>query len=261
MASIDLNSDLGEGFGPWRMGDDSSMLGVVTSANIACGFHAGDPAGILDVLSEAKRQNVCVGAHVGYRDLVGFGRRPMDPTSPELIGDVIYQIGALKGLAMAVGSAVRYVKPHGALYNTITRDTRQAADVITAIQLIDPTLIFVVLAGSRLVEQARTSGLNVVCEAFADRAYNADGSLVNRRVPGAVIHDHDEVARRMVRFVEEGAITAIDGTDIELDAQSICVHGDNPAAVVTARTLRNTLLASGVELAPFAPMFEGSLHG
>ncbi|MEN8503573.1 MULTISPECIES: LamB/YcsF family protein [Paraburkholderia] len=260
MASIDLNSDLGEGFGAWRMGDDSSMLGIVSSANIACGFHAGDPAGIFSVLAEAKRKGVCVGAHVGYRDLVGFGRRQMDPTSPELIGDVIYQIGALKGLATAAGTSVRYVKPHGALYNTIAGDARQGADVISAIQSIDPSLILVVLAGSRLVKQARTAGLNVVSEAFADRAYNADGSLVDRRVAGAVIHDHDEVARRMVRFVKEGVITAIDGTNIELEAQSICVHGDNQTAVICAQTLRESLLASGVEITPFAPTLLGSDH-
>ena len=252
MASIDLNSDLGEGFGPWPMGDDAAMLALVTSANIACGFHAGDPAGILKVLKVAAARGVVVGAHVGYRDLVGFGRRNMDPSSEELIGDTIYQIGALQGLAKAAGTTVRYVKPHGALYNTIASDARQAADVIAGIRAVDPSLILMALAGAPIVEQARAAGLTVVCEAFADRAYNADGSLVSRRLPGSVIHDPAEVAARMLRMVNEKRIVAIDGTDIALDAQSICIHGDTATAVAIASTLRDTLAARGVTLKSFA---------
>ncbi len=257
MASIDLNSDLGESFGPWPMGDDVSMLEIVTSANIACGFHAGDPAGILAVLKEAARRGVSVGAHVGYRDLVGFGRRNMDPSSAELVGDTIYQIGALQGLARAAGTTVRYVKPHGALYNTIAQDARQAADVIEGIKAVDPSLVLMALAGAPIVTQARAAGLTVVCEAFADRAYNADGSLVSRRLPGAVIHDPAQVAERMLRMVTEGKISTIDGVDIPLEAQSICIHGDNPAAVALARTLRDTLAARGVELKSFADARHG----
>ena len=252
MASIDLNSDLGEGFGPWPMGDDAAMLALVTSANIACGFHAGDPTGILKVLKVAAARGVVVGAHVGYRDLVGFGRRNMDPSSEELVGDTIYQIGALQGLAKAAGTKVRYVKPHGALYNTIASDARQAADVIAGIKAVDPSLILMALAGAPIVEQARAAGLTVVCEAFADRAYNADGSLVSRRLPGSVIHDPAEVAARMLRMVNEKRITAIDGTDIALDAQSICIHGDTATAVAIASTLRDTLAARGVTLKSFA---------
>lgn len=251
MVCIDLNSDLGESFGPWPMGDDLSMLSIVTSANIACGFHAGDPAGILSVLKEAARLGVSVGAHIGYRDLVGFGRRNMDPSSEELVGDTIYQIGALQGLANAAGTAVRYVKPHGALYNTIAHDKRQAADVIAALKAVDPTLMLMALSGAPIVEQARSAGLTVVCEAFADRAYNADGSLVSRRLPGSVIHDPDLVASRMLRLVKEGRITAIDGTEIELEAHSICVHGDTPAAVSIARSVREALAQDGVELKSF----------
>ncbi|UWU25409.1 LamB/YcsF family protein (plasmid) [Rhizobium sp. CB3060] len=251
MIHIDLNSDLGESFGPWSMGDDTSMLSIVTSANIACGFHAGDPAGILSVIRQAARLGVSVGAHVGYRDLVGFGRRNMDPNSEELIGDVIYQIGALQGLARAAGTTVRYVKPHGALYNTIAHDARQAADVIEAIKAIDPTLVLMALSGAAIVEQARAAGLRVVREVFADRAYNANGSLVSRRLPGAVIHEPNIVAARMLRLVKEGRITAIDGTDIELEAQSICVHGDTPAAVSIARAVRDALVGNGVELQSF----------
>lgn len=251
MAAIDLNSDLGEGFGPWPMGDDTAMLAIVTSANIACGFHAGDPAGILTVLREAARRGVSVGAHIGYRDLVGFGRRNMDPSSAELVADTIYQIGALQGLAQAAGTKVRYVKPHGALYNTIAHDARQAADVITGIKAVDPSLVLMALAGAPIVEQARSAGLTVVCEAFADRAYNVDGSLVNRRIEGSVIHDPEVIAERMLRMVNERRVTAIDGTDIALDAQSICVHGDNPTAVAIAAALREQLEACGVELKPF----------
>jgi len=251
MAAIDLNSDLGEGFGPWSMGDDTAMLAIVTSANIACGFHAGDPAGILTVLREAARRGVSVGAHIGYRDLVGFGRRNMDPSSSELIADTIYQIGALQGLAQAAGTKVSYVKPHGALYNTIAHDARQAADVITGIKAIDPSLVLMALAGAPIVEQAREAGLSVVCEAFADRAYNVDGSLVNRRLESSVIHDPEVIAERMLRMVNEQRVTAIDGTDIAIDAQSICVHGDNPTAVAIAAALRERLEARGVELKPF----------
>lgn len=261
MASIDLNSDLGESFGPWPMGDDFAMFDVVTSANIACGFHAGDPAGILAVLREAARRDISIGAHVGYRDLVGFGRRNMDPSSAELIGDTIYQIGALQGLAKAAGTTVRYVKPHGALYNTIASDTRQAADVINGIKAIEPSLTLMALAGAPIVEQARAAGLAVVCEAFADRAYNPDGSLVSRRLPGSVIHDPKTVAERMLRLVTEARITAIDGTDIALEAQSICVHGDTPAAVTIARTLKDELAARGVQLKPFTTKHGGTNRG
>ncbi|MCS3741569.1 MULTISPECIES: LamB/YcsF family protein [unclassified Rhizobium] len=251
MASIDLNSDLGESFGPWRMGDDAAVLQIVTSANIACGFHAGDPAGILSVLREAAGRGVVVGAHVGYRDLAGFGRRNMDPSSDELVGDTIYQIGALQGLARAAGTSVRYVKPHGALYNTIANDTRQAADVIAAIKAIDPALVFLALAGAPVVKQARDAGLTVVSEAFADRAYNADGSLVSRRLPGSVIHDPEVIAERMLKMVNEQRVTTIDGIDIPLEAESICVHGDTPAAVGIARTLRETFEKRGIDLKSF----------
>lgn len=251
MLTIDLNSDLGESFGAWTIGDDAAMLDVVSSANVACGFHAGDPAGILRTLRAAAERGVAIGAHVGYRDLVGFGRRNMDPTSDELIGDVIYQIGALQGLAKAAGTRVSYVKPHGALYNTIAIDARQAADVIAAIRAIDDKLVLMALAGSPLVKQARAAGLTVVAEAFADRAYTAEGNLVSRREKGAVLHGPELVAARMVRMVKEGAIEAIDGTVTKIDAQSICVHGDNPSAVAIAQRLRTLLEQSGLAIQPF----------
>lgn len=252
MLTIDLNSDLGESFGAWKMGDDGAMLDVVSSANIACGFHAGDPAGILNTLKAAAERGVAVGAHVGYRDLAGFGRRNMDPTSEELIGDVIYQIGALTGLAQAAGTRVTYVKPHGALYNTIALDPRQAGDVIAAILAVDPDLMLVALAGSPLIAKARAAGLAVVAEAFADRAYTAEGNLVSRREKGAVLHDPELVAQRMVRMVREGVVESIDGKLAKIDAQTICVHGDNPEAVAIARRLRAVLEESGLVIRSFA---------
>lgn len=252
MTVIDINSDLGESFGAWKMGDDAAMLDIVSSANVACGFHAGDPAGILRTLRAARQRGVAVGAHVGYRDLAGFGRRNMDPSSEELVGDVIYQIGALKGLAAAAGTAVTYVKPHGALYNTIAIDERQANDVITAIRSVDPGLVLLALAGSPLIRQARAAGIAVVAEAFADRAYSADGQLVSRREKGAVLHDPEEIARRIVRMVRDGVIRSIDGGDVAIDAQSVCVHGDSPDAVSIARRLRAGLEEAGLSVRPFA---------
>lgn len=249
--SIDINSDLGESFGPWCMGDDKAMLDVVTSANIACGFHAGDPRGILFVLREAASRDVAVGAHVGYRDLVGFGRRNLDLSSDELVSDTIYQIGALQALAHVAGTRVSYVKPHGALYNTIAFDRRQATDVVKALKTLDPSLPLVALSGSPLVSFARDAGLTVVCEAFADRAYNRDGTLVSRRASDAVIHDANEVAERMLRLVQEGVICAVDGTDVPVEAQTICVHGDNPAAVAVAGLLRERLVIHGITPSSF----------
>lgn len=252
-AQIDLNSDLGEGFGAWKMGDDAAMLGIVSSANIACGFHAGDPRGILTTLREAAARGVAVGAHVSYPDLAGFGRRPMDVAPEDLTADVIYQIGALQGLARAAGTRVTYVKPHGALYNTIAQDAGQADAVIAALLALDPGLTLMGLAGAPILARARAAGLRVVAEAFADRAYTATGALVSRRDPGAVLHDPAQVAARMLRLATDGVIDAADGTPLRLQADSICIHGDSPDAVAMARQIRATLLAHGVTIAPFAP--------
>ncbi len=248
---IDLNSDLGESLGAWSMGDDDAMLDIVTSANVACGFHAGDPAGILATLRAAQARGVVVGAHVAYPDLIGFGRRNMDVASSDLVASVIYQIGALQGLAAAAGTRVRYVKPHGALYNTIAHDERQARDVIAGIRAIDPGLALVALAGSPLVRWAADAGLCVVAEAFADRAYTPQGTLVSRREAGAVLHDPARVAARMLRLVREGVVEAIDGSLAPVRADSICVHGDSPGAVAMAAQVRRTLQQAGVALAPF----------
>lgn len=252
MPTIDLNSDLGESFGQWRMGDDAAMLDIVTSANVACGFHAGDPAGILRTLKAAKAKGVTIGAHVAYPDLVGFGRRNMDVASDELTADVIYQIGALQALAHAAGTQVRYVKPHGALYNTIAHDKRQALAVIEAIRAVDPNLVLVALAGSSLIELARNEGLTCIAEAFADRAYTPQGTLVSRREAGAVLHDAEQVAQRMLRLVESGTVEAIDGSITRIEAESICVHGDSPGAIQMAREVRQLLEQSGVSLQAFA---------
>ncbi|KTC37657.1 hypothetical protein AO269_24795 [Pseudomonas putida] len=252
MPSIDINSDLGESFGAWSMGDDDAMLDIVTSANVACGFHAGDPAGILRTLKAAAARQVSIGAHVSYPDKVGFGRRNMDVASDELTADVIYQIGALQGLAQAAGTRVSYVKPHGALYNTIAHDRRQGLAVIAAIRAVDPGLVLVALAGSSLIELAREEGLTCVAEAFADRAYTPEGTLVSRREPGAVLHDPQLIGQRMLRLVKEGTLEAIDGSITRIQADSICVHGDSPAAVAMARELRRVLEQANMQLQPFA---------
>ena len=252
MFEIDLNSDLGESLGAWSMGDDAAMLDIVSSANVACGFHAGDPAGILATLKAAQARGVAVGAHVAYPDLIGFGRRAMDVASSDLVADVIYQIGALQGLAQAAGTSIGYVKPHGALYNTIARGSAQARDVIAAIRAVDANLALVALAGSPLVRWAQDAGLRVVAEAFADRAYTPQGTLVSRREPGAVLHDSALVAQRMLRLVRDGVIQAIDGSLARVQAQSICVHGDSPGAVEMARAVRMALESDGVVVRSFA---------
>lgn len=252
MATIDLNCDMGEGFGRWRLGDDDAMLEVVTSANVACGFHAGDPVGILETLAGAARRGVAVGAHPSYRDLAGFGRRYVDASPRELYGDVVYQLGALAGLARAAGTRVSYVKPHGALYNTIAGDVRHAPAVIDAIAAVDVRLPVMALAGSPFVQRARDAGLRVVQEAFADRAYTAAGTLVSRREPGAVLRDEAVVVERMVRLAETGELEAIDGTVLSLEVDSICVHGDTPGAVGMARAVRAALERAGVTVRPFA---------
>ncbi|WEX74138.1 LamB/YcsF family protein [Sinorhizobium numidicum] len=253
MTTIDLNSDLGESYGAWRMGDDEAMLSIVSSANVACGFHAGDPAGILKTVKAAAQRGVSVGAHVSYPDRVGFGRRDMDVTSAELVADVIYQIGALQGIAAAAGTRVRYVKPHGALYNRIATDPKQGAAVVEAIKTVDPSLVLMGLANAPILDLARSSGLNVVAEAFADRAYTREGHLVSRREAGAVLHDAAAIARRMLRLATDGTIEAIDGSVIRIDAKSICVHGDSPDAVAIAREIRRTFEAEGIAVEAFLP--------
>jgi 5-oxoprolinase (ATP-hydrolysing) subunit A len=251
VARIDLNADLGEGFGVWRLGDDEAMLGIVTSANVACGFHAGDPAGLLTVCRLAAGRGVRIGAQVSYRDLAGFGRRFVDATPEDLLADVIYQIGALQGIAQAAGSAVSYVKPHGALYNTIVTHREQAAAVAEAVHAVDPGLPVLGLTGSAFFDEASRRGLRTVGEAFADRAYQPDGQLVSRRQPGAVLDDPAVIAERVLTMVTAGTVTAVDGSSVALNAESVCVHGDSPGAVRIATAVRDRLQADGIDLTAF----------
>lgn len=251
MPTCDLNADLGESFGIWKLGDDEAMLDIVTSANVACGFHAGDPALLLRTCRLAAERGVRIGAQVGYRDLAGFGRRYIDVTPEDLKADVIYQIGALQALARASGSDVVYVKPHGALYNTIVTDREQAAAVAAAVAAVDPTLPVLGLVGSVFFAAAREHELQTVAESFADRAYRPDGQLVSRRLPGAVLHDPAEIAERVVDMVTKGRVAAVDGSMIDVSVESVCVHGDSPGAVSIATAVRERLGAEGVTLQPF----------
>ncbi len=250
-ASVDLNADLGESFGAWKLGDDEAMLRLVTSANVACGFHAGDPALLLRTCREAAARGVRVGAQVSYRDLAGFGRRFIDVTPEDLTADVIYQIGALQGIAQAAGTAVSYVKPHGALYNTIVGHPEHAAAVAAAVAAVDAGLPVLGLSGSVFFEEAARRGLRTVAEAFADRAYQADGTLVSRREPGAVLHDASEIAERVAGMVMAGQVTAVDGSVIPVTVESVCVHGDSPGAVEIATAVRDRLVAEGIAPSPF----------
>jgi UPF0271 protein len=249
---LDLNADLGESFGSWKMGDDAAMFQLVTSANVACGFHAGDPITMLDSCRAAYELDVTVGAHVGYRDLAGFGRRSLDASFDELFGDVLYQLGALDGVAHAVGASVDYVKPHGALYNRLMHDAGQAEAVVAAVSAYDPGLPILGLPGSELLKQAREAGHPVFVEAFADRAYQADGTLVPRSQEGAVLHDVDAVVERAVRMATKGEVVAVDGTVVQVRPDSLCIHGDTPGAVEMAAGVRAGLVAAGVELESFA---------
>lgn len=248
---IDLNSDLGEGFGPWTMGDDAAMLGMVTSANIACGGHASDPETMFQTLSQAAARGVVVGAHPGYADRIGFGRRVI-PMSPAEIGRMVAaQVGALAGVAALAGAEVRYVKPHGALAN-LAADDRAVADAITAaVAAIPGALAVLAISGTELELAARAAGVEVFSEIFADRAYLPTGRLVPRSYPGAVLHDTAQVADRLVTFLETGLMPVLDGDPIPLAAQSVCIHGDTVGAVDMARALRDRLRAAGVDLAPF----------
>ncbi len=248
---IDLNSDVGESFGRWQLGDDEAVLAVVTSANVACGFHAGDATTLRRTCEHAVRQGVAVGAQVGYRDLAGFGRRFIDVEPVELADDVLYQIGALEALAKAAGTTVRYVKPHGALYNAAVHHTGQARAVVDAVRAYDRDLPVLGLPGSQLLAAVERAGMRAVREAFADRAYTAEATLVPRREPGAVLEDPAEVARRVVEMVTEGKVPTVDGGAVRIEAESVCVHGDSPGAVAMAERVRAALGAAGVEVGAF----------
>lgn len=245
---FDLNSDLGESFGAFRIGNDEAILNLVSSANVATGFHAGDPLVMRKTVETAVAKQVRIGAHIGYRDLAGFGRRAMAYDPALLEAETLYQIGALQAVARAAGTQVRYVKPHGALYNTIAHDRAQAKAVIAGIKAADPHLKLMGLAGAPVLGWAAEAGLGTIAEAFADRAYTPEGTLVPRSQPGAVIHDPEVAAAQALAFALGEPITAVDGTHVQVTAESLCVHGDNPEALRLVEQIRSELAAHGIEV-------------
>jgi UPF0271 protein len=252
MKHVDLNSDLGESFGPWEMGHDAEMIEIATSVNIACGYHAGDADIMRKTVELAKARGVSIGAHPGYRDLHGFGRRVVPGlTSSEIENLVAYQIGALQAIATAAGHKVTHVKAHGALSNFACEDDMTAHAIANAVKAVDPNLVFVVLANSKLVTAGERCNLPMAHEVFADRAYEDNGNLVSRKKPGAMLHDPKAIAARVVRMVQDGAVTSVTGKIMKTHIDTICIHGDNPTAVEIARGVRKALKEGGVELAPF----------
>ena len=251
--TIDINSDVGESFGCYKLGLDEDVIPLISSANIACGFHAGDPAVMRRTVSIAKDNGVALGAHPGFPDLIGFGRRKMELTLEEIKDSVTYQIGALQAFGFAQGLTLQHVKPHGALYNMAVEDEDIWAAVAEVMAAIDSQLILFVPAGpdrEKLKAMGAKNGIRIALEFFGDRAYNPDGSLVSRKRPGAVLHDHQQVAEKVLKMVETGRVDCIDGSEMELSADTICVHGDNPAALELVKTIRESLLTAGVKIAP-----------
>ncbi len=246
---IDLNSDLGESFGPWAMGDDAALMPSLTSANVACGFHAGDPGTMRQTLALAESHGVSIGAHPGFPDLAGFGRRELHATPQEVEDLVLYQIAALAGMAASRGLHLAHVKAHGALYNMACRDAALADAIARAVAAFDRSLVLFGLPGSALLGAGARAGLAVAAEAFADRAYNADGSLTSRRVPGSVLTDPEVVVARALRMIADGEVLAIDGSVVPLRAETLCVHGDTPGAPALVRHLRSALEEAGVRVA------------
>lgn len=255
MKMIDLNSDIGESFGAWTMGNDEGVLEAVSSANVACGFHAGDPLVMIKTVGLCGQKMRAIGAHIGYPDLVGFGRRNMACSAEEVYADCLYQISALGGICKANGMALQHVKPHGALYNQAAQDAALAGAIARAIRDYDPKLILLGLANSCFEAAARESGLLFAAEAFADRGYRSDGSLVPRKQPGAVIHDIPQAAERVVRMALDGKVECVDGAVIDFQPHSICFHGDTPEAVEMAQAAKKAFLAAGVAIKPLREMF------
>ncbi|MDQ6936607.1 MAG: LamB/YcsF family protein [Actinomycetota bacterium] len=248
---MDLNADVGESFGRWTLGDDDALLGLITSANVAAGFHAGDPLTLRRTCAVAAARGVTIGAQVGYRDLAGFGRRFMDVAADDLAADVLYQLGALAAMAHAAGARVRFVKPHGALYHALVSHGDQAGAVVEAVATHDRSLALLGPPGSAVLARATAAGLRAVPEAFADRSYRPDGTLTPRTEPDAVLTDPEVVAARVVRMVTTATVEASDGSAIAVAAESICLHGDTPDAVAIARAVRAQLAAAGVTVRAF----------
>ncbi len=245
---IDLNSDLGESFGAYSIGQDEHVIPLITSANVACGFHGGDPVVMRRTVDRCLQHGVGIGAHPSYPDLAGFGRRLLHASEEEVYGDVLYQIGALSAFARARGAALSHVKPHGAMNNHSFRDAVTARGIVRAVYDYDPALPLFAMPYSALKAEAERHGLPVINEVFADRAYNADGSLVDRKRPGAMVHDAALAADRAIRMVKEGVVETIDGQVIAMQADSVCVHGDNPAAVALVQALRQRLTEAGIAI-------------
>lgn len=253
--TIDLNSDLGESFGDWRMGDDEAMLDIVTSANVACGFHAGDPDVMLRTVRAAKAKGVAIGAHPGFHDLQGFGRRRIEGLGREQIEALVgYQIGALQAVAALAGHRVTHVKPHGALSNMASEDEGLAGAIADAIRRVDPALVFVVLPNTAMERAGVASGLPLARELFADRVYDDRCLLVPRTMEGAVLTDPAEIAARAVKMIKTGAVTSLAGRSIPVRADTLCVHGDSPDAVAIARAVRAALRDQGIDISPFSSL-------
>ncbi len=246
---IDLNSDLGESFGPWPMGQDAALMDSISSATVACGFHAGDPGAMRATIELARQKGVAIGAHPGFPDLVGFGRREIKATPAEVEDMVLYQVAALAGMASAKGSRLQHVKPHGALYNMACRDRALADAIAKAVAAFDRSLILFGLPNSELLRAGAAAGLPVAAEVFADRAYDPDGSLAARSKPGSVIHDTGTVVERAIKMVRDGHVVAVDGSTIKVKADTICLHGDTPGAAEHARAVRRGLESAGIRIA------------
>lgn len=245
---IDLNCDMGEGYGAYTIGNDEAIMPSISSANIACGFHAGDPTVIIHTIRLAKKHHVAIGAHPGYPDLAGFGRRTMHMNPDELYASILYQVGALKSMAEALGTTLHHVKPHGALYNDAAKNETIASAIVSAVKDIDDSLIFVGLANSVMLQVAQNAGLRTAHEFFADRAYNDDGTLVSRNTPGAVLHDTQEVLERVLCMITQQSIRSINNTLLHMTADTICIHGDNPHAPEFARILHERLTAAHIRI-------------
>ena len=261
MIKVDLNSDLGESFGVYKIGLDDQVIAQVSSANVACGYHAGDPLVMARTVALAKAAGVAVGAHPGFPDLMGFGRRSMNCSPKEVKAYVQYQLGALRAFCQAQEVPLQHCKPHGAMYNMAAKDMDLALAIAEGVAEVDKDIILLGLAGSKLLKAGQQLGLRVASEVFADRAYQADGSLVPRSQPDAVIHDKGEAIERTVRMVLEGKVTAITGEEVSIKAHSICVHGDNPSAVEFVKNIRAALEEQGITIAPIAQVVSGVCHG
>lgn len=256
MYKIDLNSDLGESFGAYKIGSDANVIPLISSANVACGFHAGDPAVMAKTVALCKESGCALGAHPGYPDLVGFGRRNLAVSPAEAKAMTIYQIGALDAFCKAAGIKMQHVKPHGAMYNMAAKDAALAKAICEAIYEYDKDLILMGLAGSQMLVQAKEMGLKCAAEVFADRAYEEDGTLVARSKPGAMIEDEEEAVARVIRMIKEGKVTAITGKDIAITADSVCVHGDGPKALAFVEKLRNAFQVEGIAIVPLTEIIK-----